>query len=247
MTVPARIGILGGTFNPIHQGHLRAAEEVVEALDLERMLFIPSADPPHKADRPEDPIAPAELRLEWVRIAIRDNPRFDVDSIEIERGGSSYSVETLTEIGRRIAPAKPVFCIGQDAFVEIDSWREPERVFELAHFAVITRPPVAVLSLADWSPRCIARDIEPTQDGRCAENARTGTWIRLVDVTALDISSSEVRRRLRAGQSIRYLLPAAVVEAVEKSGAYAPIGPDAGGPDAGGPDADEPEAGEPDA
>jgi nicotinate-nucleotide adenylyltransferase len=222
MTEPARIGILGGTFNPIHQGHLRAAEEVVEALGLERMIFIPSADPPHKSGRPDDPIAPAEQRLEWVRAAIRNNPRFEVDPIEIERGGSSYSVETLQEIGRRIAPQKPVFAIGQDAFIDIDSWRDPVRVFELAHFAVITRPPVAVLSLADWTPRCISAEVEPTQDGRFASNARTGTWIRLIDVTALDISSSEIRRRMRAGLSVRYLLPPSVAEAVAKSGAYAP-------------------------
>lgn len=221
MAAPAAtVGILGGTFNPIHYGHLRAAEEVAEVLGLERMLFIPSADPPHKSDFPHDPIAPARQRLEWVRIAVRDNPRFEADPIEVERGGASYSFETLEEIGRRTAPAKPVFTIGQDAFLEIDSWREPERVFELAHFAVITRPPVAVLSLADWAPRCTAGELETTPEGRTAINRRTGTWIRLIDVTALDISSSEIRRRLLAGCSIRYLMPSGVCEAVEKSGVY---------------------------
>ena len=94
-------------------------------------------------------------------MAIRDNPRFEVDALEIERGGASYSVDTLRTIGERIAPEKPVFIIGQDAFVEIDSWREPEALFELAHFVVITRPPVAVASLADWLPRCIRDIVEP--------------------------------------------------------------------------------------
>ena len=217
----ARIGILGGTFNPIHLGHLRAAEEVIEALELERIIFVPSASPPHKTHRPSDPIAPAALRLEWVQIAIRDNPRFEVDSIEIDRGGPSYTVDTLTEIGHRTAPELPVFTIGQDAFTLIDSWRDPQNLFSLAHFAVITRPPVAALSLADWLPRCIKADMDPHRNGQSAHNRHTQTWIRLVDITSIDISASEVRHRIRTGRSIRYLLPPAVAEAVEKSQVYA--------------------------
>ncbi len=216
-----RIGILGGTFNPIHLGHLRAAEEVIEALELDRMIFVPSASPPHKTHQSADPIASAALRLEWVEIAIRDNPRFEVDSIEIDRGGASYTVDTLAEIGQRIAPELPVFTIGQDAFTEIDSWRDPREVFSLAHFAVITRPPVGALSLADWLPRCIKEDVDPDRNGQIAYNRHTQTWIRLVDITSLDISSSEVRRRIRDGCSIRYLLPPAVAEAVERSRVYA--------------------------
>ncbi len=216
----ARIGIFGGTFNPVHIGHLRAAEEVVGALRLEKMIFVPSADPPHKANTPGDRMAPAELRLKWVQLAIRDNPRFEVDELEVERGGASYSVDTLRMIGERIAPEKPVFTIGQDAFIEIDSWREPEALFELAHFAVITRPPVALTSLADWLPRCIRNTVKPDQSGVFALHHRTGTWIRLVKISALDISSSDIRIRLRDGESVRYLLPPIVEEAIEKSGVY---------------------------
>ena len=216
----ARIGIFGGTFNPIHIGHLRAAEEVVGALRLERMIFVPSADPPHKFDVPGDRLAPAEARLQWVELAIRSNPRFEVDALEVERGGASFSVDTLRTIGERIAPEKPVFTIGQDAFVEIDSWREPEALFELANFAVITRPPVALASLADWLPRCIRNIVEPDQSGEFALYHRAGTWIRLVQIPALDISSSDVRIRMRDGESVRYLLPPDVEEAVEKSGVY---------------------------
>jgi len=216
----ARIGIFGGTFNPVHIGHLRAAEEVLGALRLERMIFIPSADPPHKIDVPGDPIARAEMRLNWIQMAIRGNPRFEVDALEIERGGASYSVDTLRTIGARIAPEKPVFTIGQDAFVDIDSWREPEALFDLAHFAVITRPPVALASLADWLPRCIRNIVEPDPSGVFAHHHRAGTWIRLVEIPALDISSSDIRIRLRVGESVRYLLPPEVEEAIEKSGAY---------------------------
>ena len=133
--------------------------------------------------------------------------RFEVDALEVERGGASYSVDTLRTIGERIAPEKPVFTIGQDAFVEIDSWREPEALFDLAHFAVITRPPVALASLADWLPRCIRNIVEPDQGGVFALYHRAGTWIRLVEIPALDISSSDIRIRLRDGESVRYLLP----------------------------------------
>jgi nicotinate-nucleotide adenylyltransferase len=216
----ARIGIFGGTFNPVHIAHLRAAEEVVGALHLERMIFVPSADPPHKVDAPGDRLAPAEMRLQWVQLAIRNNPRFEADALEVERGGASYSVDTLRTIGERVAPEKPVFAIGQDAFAEIDTWREPEALFDLAHFAVITRPPVARASLADWLPRCIRSSVELDPDGFIARNRRAGTWIRLVEIPALDISSSGIRNRLRDGESVRYLLPADVEEAIEKSGAY---------------------------
>ena len=124
MTRPSRVGIYGGTFNPIHIGHLRAAEEVAEALDLERVIFVPSARPPHKCEEPDDPIAAARDRLAWVRAAVAGNPRFEVDDLEVERGGASYAVETLRTLGSRWG--RPVFIIGHDAFVEIDTWREPE-------------------------------------------------------------------------------------------------------------------------
>jgi nicotinate-nucleotide adenylyltransferase len=216
----ALVGIFGGTFNPIHLGHLRAAEEVVEALALELMLFVPSARPPHKAGDPGDPIAPAELRLAWVRAAVADNPRFAVDPLEIERDGPSFSVDTLRVLGARTAPERPVFVIGQDAFAELGTWREPETIFELTHFAVTTRPPLARGSLADWLPKVVRDDFELAPDGLSGRHRRAGTWIRLVEITALDISASDIRARLRAGRSVRYLLPEAVRDAVVASGIY---------------------------
>jgi nicotinate-nucleotide adenylyltransferase len=216
----AGLGIFGGTFNPVHLGHLRAAEEVAEALDLERVVFVPSSVPPHKADDPDDPIAPAALRLEWVRAAVASNPRFEVDSLEIDRDGPSFSVETLRELRARTTPDPPVFIIGQDAFVEIGDWREPEALFELAHFAVITRPPALTGSLVDWLPKCVRDDIEVTPDGLSGRHRGAGTWIRIVEITALDVSASEIRARLRAGRSVRYLLPESVASEVEQSGVY---------------------------
>lgn len=223
-------GVYGGTFNPIHLGHLRAAEEVVEALGLTRMLFVPSAEPPHKPTG-EGRIAPASERLAWARLAVAGNPRFEVDAIEVERRGPSYSVDTLRELGARLAPELPVFTIGRDAFVEMGSWREPEAIFTLAHIAVTTRPdihptsqsaaPQEAAHLAAWLPECVRDEIEVSPDGRSGRHRKANTWVRLIEVTDLDISASDIRQRIRSGRSTRYLLPEAVREAVEKSGAYA--------------------------
>lgn len=223
-------GVFGGTFNPVHLAHLRAAEEVVEALGLRRMLFVPSAGPPHKPAGGDDPIAPAELRLAWLREAVAGNPRFEVDALEIERGGTSYSVDTLRALSARLAPERPVFVIGWDAFLEIDTWREPAALFALADFAVMTRPPVSGASLHGSLPSCLRDAVRVADDGRSAAHAAGEGWIRLVPVTPLDVSASEIRRRLREGRSVRYLLPERVHDAVLKSGAYGPSSPAASGP-----------------
>jgi nicotinate-nucleotide adenylyltransferase len=221
MKPAARIGIFGGTFNPIHLGHLHAAEEVVEALDLERMLFVPSGEPPHKSGSERDPIAPAELRLAWTRAAIAGNPRFAVDALEVERGGTSYSVETLRTLGKQIAPDLPVFVLGIDAFAEVGTWREPEALFTLANFAVITRPARAAAAAGHWLPARVQGGFELAGDGRSARHRGAGTWARLLEIAALDISASEIRARLRSGRSVRYLLPHTILEAVLQSRVYA--------------------------
>jgi len=214
------IGVYGGTFNPIHQGHLRAAEEVTEALGLERMLFIPSARPPHKREEGAEVIAPAKLRLEWVSLAIRDNPRFAADPIELDRPGPSYLVDTLTELRARHAGEELAFSVGQDAFAEMGLWREPERIFALTHVVVTTRPPVGEGHLAEWLPACVQSDFEIAADGRSAQHRSAGTWIRQLPITDLDISASAIRQRVREGRSIRYLVHEDVRAAIESSGCY---------------------------
>lgn len=215
-----RTGVLGGTFNPVHIGHLCAAEAAAEALGLERVLFVPCADPPHKSHANDDALAPAKARLGWLRAAVEDNPRFAVDSLEIDREGVSYSVDTLRALGERLAPARPVFLIGEDAFRLIGSWRQPREVFRLAHLAVMTRPPREPGRLADWIPEDARADLEPAPDGESARH-REGTWLRRVAIPALDVSSSDIRARIREGRSVRYLLPEAVRQEVLASGAYA--------------------------
>jgi nicotinate-nucleotide adenylyltransferase len=159
-----------------------------------------------------------------VRLAVKDNPRFEADPIEVEREGLSYAVDTLGVLGERLAPQIPVFVVGRDAFVDMGSWRDPEILFTRAHMAVTTRPPVREGRLDAWLPGCVRGDFEVASDGRSARHRRAGTWLRLVELTALDISATEIRRRLRHGQSVRYLLPAAVREAVESSRHYADSG-----------------------
>lgn len=225
MTRAARVGIYGGTFNPIHIGHLRAAEEVADALDLEKVVFVPSAEPPHKQTSAADPIASAEERLAWVRAAVADNPRFDVDPIEVDRGGASFAVETLRSIGQRTAPDLPVFIIGHDAFVELGSWRQPEQLLSLANFAVTTRPPISGGSLSDWLPEILRDLVSISPDGRSARHRTDDTWIRLIEISLLDVSSSDIRARLREGRSVRYLIPDCVIGAITDSDAFQPKGP----------------------
>lgn len=215
------IGIYGGTFNPIHQGHLRAAEEVVEALGLERMLFVPSARPPHKAEDAGEVIAPAKLRLEWTTLAIEGNARFGVDSVEVDRPGPSYLVDTLRALGDRFGRDALVFTVGQDAFADMGCWREPRTLFRLSHFAVTSRPPITRGSLEEWIPDCARGDFTFSPDGVSATHREVGTRLTLLPITELDISASDIRARIREGRSVRYLLPEPVRAAVEESGCYA--------------------------
>jgi nicotinate-nucleotide adenylyltransferase len=216
-----RIGLLGGTFNPIHLGHLRAAEEVRETLALDRVLFIPSAIPPHKKADPDDPIATAHQRLDWTMRATANDKEFAVDSIEIDRPGPSYLVDTLEAIRNREPKGTDiVFIVGEDAFAEMGSWREPERLFALTDFAVMTRPPGRIRNLEESMPRQVRDAFRFSEEGRVAFHREAGTRVDLVPITALDISASEIRRAIREGRSIRYLVPESIHDEIESSGVY---------------------------
>jgi nicotinate-nucleotide adenylyltransferase len=155
-----------------------------------------------------------------VRLAVDGNPRFEVDPLECERRGRSYSIDTLREFAGRLAPERPVFLIGSDAFRLIDTWREPEAIFALVHLAVIVRPPAAGGSLAAWLPAKLRGEFELAADGRSGRHPG-GSWLRLLEIAGLDVSASDLRARLRQGRSVRYLLPEAVRRAVKESGVYA--------------------------
>ena len=213
------IGIYGGTFDPIHMGHLRAAEEVAAELDLSRILFIPSARPPHK-DGDESPVAPAKERLAWVELAVAGNPLFLADSIEVERPGPSYLIDTLESLGHRFPDEELVFVVGRDAFCEMGTWRAPERLFATCHIAVTTRPPVAGGRIAEWLPECVHQDFQMAADGLSGHHRSANTWIRQLEITALDVSATDIRSRLARGASILDLVPEAAHRAIMASGCY---------------------------
>ncbi len=189
-----RIGIFGGTFDPIHLGHLRAAQEVAAKLSLDRVLFIPAGRPPHR----RAPQASAAHRLAMVKRAVADNPLFEVSDIEIRRAGKSYTVDTLTELARA-APFNKLFLImGTDQIAKIDKWRQPHKIFEYARGVVISRPGVKMSAMK------IKRGF-PAIRGR-------GGAFTLLPVSLLDISATNIRRLLRAGQAVRYLVPEPVIK-----------------------------------
>ncbi|MAI78157.1 MAG: nicotinate (nicotinamide) nucleotide adenylyltransferase [Deltaproteobacteria bacterium] len=213
------IGIFGGTFNPVHLGHMRAAEEVVEKLNLDHMIFVPSARPPHKS-RNEEVVAPAADRLSWLESATQENVRFKADPIEVMRPGPSYLVDTLDAFLLRYKKKDLVFVVGQDAFREMDSWKEPERLFSMINIAVMTRPPEASASLERWLPKKVQGDFRVSDDGLSAQHLESDSWIQQVPITPLDISSTRIRRRIRDGSTIRYLVPESVRETIEKNNRY---------------------------
>jgi nicotinate-nucleotide adenylyltransferase len=186
-----RVGLLGGTFDPPHVGHWLAAVDAFEALALDRLVFVPAAQQPLKLGRES---AAAADRLAMVRAMAADDPRFAVDPIEIERAGLSFTVETLAAYRDR-GVADLHFLVGADALATFDQWREPERVQALAQLVVLRR-------------------------GTDEPVVPAGVRARVLDTRRVDVSSTEVRARLRAGRSIRGFVPAAVEAYVTAAGLY---------------------------
>jgi nicotinate-nucleotide adenylyltransferase len=190
-----RVGILGGTFDPIHYGHLAIAEEVREALDLDRVFFVPAGKPPHKLD---ERITPAEQRAAMVALAIEGNPAFVLSRIELERDGPSYTVDTLellTQEARRQGIGRELyFILSEEALAGLPNWRKPERIMALCRLAVVPRPGAAAPDELELEARFAGR----------------ADRIVPIRTAPLAHSASEVRRRAAAGQSIRYLVPPAV-------------------------------------
>lgn len=208
-----KVGLLGGTFNPPHLGHLRLAEEVAFAHHLDGVTFIPSSLPPHKslAD-----IAPPMHRLEMTRRACQDNPLFEVSDLELCRGGPSYTVQTL-EVLAEEAHHHYFFILGSDSLREISTWKEYERLFVLCSFIVVQRPGVAFE--AAW-----AEVPAPVRDrfhsrGDCFVNAEDRLLIPS-DVRGLDISSTRIRTLVKAGRSIRYLVTDPVRTYIQENNLY---------------------------
>lgn len=211
-----KIGIFGGTLNPIHFGHLRSAEEVREAFPLDKVLFVPSAFPPHK--RKEDLESP-QHRIEMARIALEGNPCFDFSDMEVRRGGFSYSVDTVEEVRKEMPDADIYFILGVDAFFEIDSWKDYRRFLSLCNFIIVTRPGYERKSLAESLPLEVRGEFCYDALTGCYSHT-SGHCLHFLEVTLLDISSTEIRKRLKTERSVKYLLPHEVERYIREKGLY---------------------------
>ena len=212
-----RLGLFGGTFNPIHIGHLRAALEVREAFDLDRLLLIPSAHPPHKS--PDD-MASAEDRLEMVRLVVQGTPWFEASDVELARSGPSYTIETLRCFQNRFGQDSTIhFIVGLDAFSEITTWKSYQQLFATAHFIVMARPGSKVQDLEGFIHTHISKDYQ--YDGTSNRYSHP-KWCSIfcLNITHLDISATQIRKLIRQGHSIRFLVPDKVEEFVKKKGLY---------------------------
>jgi nicotinate-nucleotide adenylyltransferase len=201
VTLQPRVGIIGGTFDPVHYGHLAAARaaQTTQALDLVR--FVPSAWPPH---RPDSPGASGYHRLEMVRLAVGETPGWEVSDQELAREGKSYTYDTLTSIGREgLSPLQIFFITGADAFAEIGSWYRYPDVFNLANFVVVARPGTALESLRARLPNDTAR---PN--------------VILVGADTPNISATDIRKRVARGEPINDLVPPAVSAYIKKNSLY---------------------------
>lgn len=196
----AELGILGGTFNPPHVGHLVMVEEALSQLELDRVMLMPVARPPHK-EALADP--GADVRLELCRLATAGNDRLGVSDLEIERGGASYTVDTLRALHDRDPEHSLTFIVGGDMAYSLPSWREPEAILELARLAVAERE--------DLRREDIANRLEPLH---------AGDRVVFFDMPRIDISSSAIRGRVATGRPIRYLVPDAVADVIRDRRLY---------------------------
>jgi nicotinate-nucleotide adenylyltransferase len=190
-----RIGIMGGTFDPVHHGHLVAASEVQSRFDLDEVIFVPTGQPWQKSHQI---VSPAEDRYLMTVIATASNPRFSVSRVDIDRGGITYTIDTLRDLHAAHENAELFFITGADALEQILSWRQADELFELAHFVGVTRP---------------GYDLD-------AHHLPTGS-VSLIEVPAMAISSTDCRSRVAAGEPVWYLVPDGVVQYISKRNLYA--------------------------
>lgn len=205
-----RLGLLGGSFNPIHNGHLALAGHVLDKLQLDRVLFIPTGDPPHKRD---GSLATARHRYEMVHLAIADIPSFGLSDIEIRRTGKSYTIDTVQTLQDQAGPSADLsLLIGLDAFLDLPTWKDPQKLLHLCRFVVVPRPGQSFQSLATMP-------LLPTLDPQALAQLDTGESLRLdiatpscrgiicLPIPLCSTSSSDIRQRIRNGTALANLLP----------------------------------------
>jgi nicotinate-nucleotide adenylyltransferase len=212
------LGLLGGTFDPVHFGHLRLAEEALDRLGLAGVRLIPAGVPPHR----ERPHAAAAQRLAMAQAAAADNPRLEVDAAEAVSADPSYTVPTLERVRREIGPQRSlVLLLGADAFLGLTAWHRWRELFELAHLAVATRPGHVLDADAMESGLAVQFAVRVRHDVLALRETPAGCIVPF-GITALDISATAIRAALHGGASARYLLPAAVLDYISRNRLYAP-------------------------
>jgi nicotinate-nucleotide adenylyltransferase len=216
---PLRLGLFGGTFNPIHLGHLRAGIEIQELFSLDRVLFIPTAVPPHKKVHN---LLPFAHRLRMVRLAIAGYPLFKASDIEKKRKGKSYSIQTLRFFKKTYGPrAELFFIVGLDAFLEINTWKDYKELFTMSHLVVMDRPGARKSHVKEF----LQKEVSPEIIFYPKENRfllPRGFSVYLSPITLMDISSTRIRDLRQKNQSIHYLLPEKVEDYILMKGFYAP-------------------------
>ena len=207
---PQRLGLFGGSFNPIHNGHLAIARQAHEILKLDRTLFIPPGDPPHKQD---GALAAAQHRLEMGRLAISGTPAFELSDIEVARQGKSYSIDTVRELQQRYGPAATLFfLIGLDAFLDLPNWREPDALLAACSFVVISRPGQSFTALATLPflrnlPTDKLMALDAGQLNRLDLPLPSGQALICLALKPSPISASDIRQRIQRGALLANLLP----------------------------------------
>jgi len=210
------VGVMGGTFDPIHFGHLRLAEDMADALDLERVLFIPAGQPPHRGV----PRTAASHRLEMVCRAIAGNPRFVADAREVQRPQPSYTVDTLTALRAELGETQPLWLLlGADAFLGLASWHDWRRLFELANIAVAARPGARLMQ-SDAIMEPLKSEISQRQVASGSSARGPAGSVLLRATPPLDISATAIRDTLARHESARYLLPDAVLDYIHEHQLY---------------------------
>jgi len=218
VTRAPRIGLFGGTFDPVHNGHLRAARLVQKRFGLDRIFFVPSAIPPHKA-RPD--MAPARDRLGMTALAVAGRGDWTASPVELRAGGPSYSIRTIETMRRRFPRARLFFIVGADAFLEIKTWREWARVLRSCAFIVMTRPGFRLAAAAGvlgpaWKDAL--RRVVP--GGRLSDREFDPPAVFFLPIAALPVSSTRIRARARDGRSLAGLVPRAVADHIRTKGLY---------------------------
>ena len=209
------LGIFGGTFDPIHQGHLRLAETAREALGLARVRLIPAGQPPHRAT----PGAAGAHRLAMARLAAADNPAFEVDPAEVEAAQASYTILSLERLRAELGPGRPlVLLLGVDAFLGLPTWRRWTELFDFAHLAVANRPGYSLDGAT--MPAALAEEATRRQASSSILGAAPAGHLVQFAMTPLAISATDIRARCAAGQSLRYLLPPPVVDYISRHQLY---------------------------